>query len=244
MTQLASRPMAATMVGGQCACAAALRGTRISQQNRLRNTKYKVSFRPAARSQLARRLRRLHRHRHAPPPPPPPFAADTPHAQNSGSGTFDSVTVLFARIEGFTAWSASVTPDVAFYYLGIVFREFDFLAHKLGIYKLEASPCACDTTRSRLHFDPPHFFIRLPDRSGLLCAPTPARCVCALAAAHVRHAPADMAVCGLPEPARHATQPAARSPPRRLLDVSWPTAAPLTPTPRTNTHAPLAATTR
>lgn len=51
--------------------------------------------------------------------------------------SFPAVTIIFTDCVGFTAWSASVTPDVVFRVLGAMFREFDELAHTLGIFKVE-----------------------------------------------------------------------------------------------------------
>jgi class 3 adenylate cyclase len=52
--------------------------------------------------------------------------------------TFPAVTVLFSDIVGFTNWSANVPPEVVFRMLGSMFREFDQLAHRLGIFKARA----------------------------------------------------------------------------------------------------------
>jgi hypothetical protein len=53
--------------------------------------------------------------------------------------TFPSVTVLFSDVVGFTQWSSGVPPDVVFRVLGSMFAEFDALAHRLGIFKVETS---------------------------------------------------------------------------------------------------------
>ena len=49
--------------------------------------------------------------------------------------SFPAVTVIFTDCVGFTSWSATVTPEVVFRVLGAMFREFDELAHTLGIFK-------------------------------------------------------------------------------------------------------------
>jgi len=51
--------------------------------------------------------------------------------------TFPSVTVIFCDIVGFTAWSASVPPEIVFRFLGSLFSSFDVLADTRGLYKME-----------------------------------------------------------------------------------------------------------
>lgn len=50
---------------------------------------------------------------------------------------FLDTTVLFADIVGFTAWSSTREPSQVFQLLESVYREFDNLASKRGIYKVE-----------------------------------------------------------------------------------------------------------
>jgi Adenylate and Guanylate cyclase catalytic domain len=50
---------------------------------------------------------------------------------------FPSVTVLFADLVGFTAWSSTREPGQVFLLLESVFHEFDLIAKRRGVYKVE-----------------------------------------------------------------------------------------------------------
>jgi class 3 adenylate cyclase len=50
---------------------------------------------------------------------------------------FPSVTVLFADLVGFTAWSSTREPGQVFLLLESVFHEFDIIAKRRGVYKVE-----------------------------------------------------------------------------------------------------------
>jgi hypothetical protein len=59
---------------------------------------------------------------------------------------FPSVTVLFADISGFTAWSSSREPAQVFMLLETIYRSFDRIARKLVVFKV--SPCSLSLWRS------------------------------------------------------------------------------------------------
>jgi class 3 adenylate cyclase len=50
---------------------------------------------------------------------------------------FPDTTVLYADVVGFTAWSASRPPELVFVLLETLFGQFDRIAHRLGVYKVE-----------------------------------------------------------------------------------------------------------
>ena len=50
---------------------------------------------------------------------------------------FPHTTVLFADIAGFTAWSSEREPSQVFKLLESLYRKFDEVAHKLGVFKVE-----------------------------------------------------------------------------------------------------------
>lgn len=50
---------------------------------------------------------------------------------------FPSVTIMFADIAGFTAWSSAHTPQQVFQLLESLFGQFDRAANKLGVFKVE-----------------------------------------------------------------------------------------------------------
>ena len=50
---------------------------------------------------------------------------------------FPSVTIMFADIAGFTAWSSAHTPQQVFLLLESLFGQFDRAAKKLGVFKVE-----------------------------------------------------------------------------------------------------------
>jgi class 3 adenylate cyclase len=50
---------------------------------------------------------------------------------------FPDTTILYADIAGFTAWSSSRPPEQVFILLETIFRRFDRIAHRLGVYKVE-----------------------------------------------------------------------------------------------------------
>lgn len=73
----------------------------------------------------------------------PSAGGSAPHPAVSSSSAFggfiadsyQSATVIFADIVGFTEWSSSVTPSEVFRVLEAVFGEFDALAKSLGVFK-------------------------------------------------------------------------------------------------------------
>ena len=50
---------------------------------------------------------------------------------------FPETTIMFADIAGFTAWSAAREPTQVFQLLEAVYREFDSIAKRLKVYKVE-----------------------------------------------------------------------------------------------------------
>jgi class 3 adenylate cyclase len=50
---------------------------------------------------------------------------------------FPETTVLFSDIAGFTAWSSTRPPEEVFTLLESIFRAFDAIARRLGVYKVE-----------------------------------------------------------------------------------------------------------
>lgn len=50
---------------------------------------------------------------------------------------FPETTIMFADISGFTAWSSEREPCQVFYLLETLYRAFDHLASKLGVFKVE-----------------------------------------------------------------------------------------------------------
>jgi class 3 adenylate cyclase len=50
---------------------------------------------------------------------------------------FPSVTISFADIAGFTAWSSKREPHQVFQLLEKLYRAFDKIAHRLGVFKVE-----------------------------------------------------------------------------------------------------------
>jgi class 3 adenylate cyclase len=50
---------------------------------------------------------------------------------------FSECTILFADIAGFTAWASERDPIQVFELLEALYREFDSLAHRLGVFKVE-----------------------------------------------------------------------------------------------------------
>lgn len=61
-----------------------------------------------------------------------PYKYDAPIAD-----LFPETTVMFADIAGFTAWSSEREPSQIFYLLESVYRTFDSLATKFGVFKVE-----------------------------------------------------------------------------------------------------------
>lgn len=51
--------------------------------------------------------------------------------------TYDATTVLFADLSGFTRWSSSRTPEQVFAFLERIFGEFDTLAARRNVFKVE-----------------------------------------------------------------------------------------------------------
>jgi Adenylate and Guanylate cyclase catalytic domain len=50
---------------------------------------------------------------------------------------FPTATILFADIVGFTAWSSTREPPQVFVLLESIFHEFDTIAKRRGVYKVE-----------------------------------------------------------------------------------------------------------
>jgi len=50
---------------------------------------------------------------------------------------FPETTIMFADISGFTAWSSEREPSQVFYLLETLYRSFDQLASRLGVFKVE-----------------------------------------------------------------------------------------------------------
>ena len=63
---------------------------------------------------------------------------EPPCQPKSVTDLYPHCTVLYARIEGFTAWSSTRAPDQIFVLLEAIFCEFDFLAQQASIFKVEA----------------------------------------------------------------------------------------------------------
>uniref|UniRef100_A0A7S4P6U7 Guanylate cyclase domain-containing protein n=2 Tax=Guillardia theta TaxID=55529 RepID=A0A7S4P6U7_GUITH len=63
---------------------------------------------------------------------PSPFQFSAPIAD-----VFQSTTILFADIAGFTAWSSTHPPEHVFRLLESMYREFDLCAKERGVFKVE-----------------------------------------------------------------------------------------------------------
>lgn len=50
---------------------------------------------------------------------------------------FPSTTIMFADLKGFTAWSSTREPSQVFVLLETVYRAFDLIAKKRGVFKVE-----------------------------------------------------------------------------------------------------------
>ena len=50
---------------------------------------------------------------------------------------YDNTTVFFGDLAGFTKWSASRTPEQVFELLELLYRTFDRLAKRRGVFKVE-----------------------------------------------------------------------------------------------------------
>jgi class 3 adenylate cyclase len=50
---------------------------------------------------------------------------------------FHEVTILFADLVGFTAWSSTREPCQVFELLEIIFTQFDEIANRRGVYSVE-----------------------------------------------------------------------------------------------------------
>ena len=50
---------------------------------------------------------------------------------------FQETTIMFADISGFTAWSSEREPSQVFFPLETLYRAFDQLASRLGVFKVE-----------------------------------------------------------------------------------------------------------
>lgn len=50
---------------------------------------------------------------------------------------FPETTIMFADIAGFTAWSSEREPSQVFYLLETLYRAFDKIASRLGVFKVE-----------------------------------------------------------------------------------------------------------
>lgn len=63
---------------------------------------------------------------------------------------YPDTTVLFADVVGFTAWASVREPSQVFELLENVFRNFDEIARKLKVFKVEVSNS--DSIFSSFHF--------------------------------------------------------------------------------------------
>ena len=61
----------------------------------------------------------------------------TKHHSTNIADTFTDTTILFAEIHGFAAWSSQRDPQQVFTLLETLYREFDMLAKKARVYKIE-----------------------------------------------------------------------------------------------------------
>ncbi|OKH40565.1 adenylate/guanylate cyclase with GAF sensor(s) [[Phormidium ambiguum] IAM M-71] len=68
---------------------------------------------------------------------PEPIAQRLKLEQNTIADSFESVTVLFADLVGFTELSANTSPQQLVENLNIVFSEFDILAEQYGLEKIK-----------------------------------------------------------------------------------------------------------
>ena len=50
---------------------------------------------------------------------------------------YSDATVIFADIAGFTKWSSSREPEDVFFLLESLYKAFDEIAAKRGVYKIE-----------------------------------------------------------------------------------------------------------
>ena len=69
------------------------------------------------------------------------FLSGSPQANEQGQQSiadfFPHCTVLFADIEGFTAWSSSREPAQVFVLLQTVYQAFDLIAKRRKVFKVE-----------------------------------------------------------------------------------------------------------
>ena len=68
---------------------------------------------------------------------PQPIAERLKRGERALAERFDAVTVLFADLVGFTAWSATLSPEEVVNRLGRVFTEFDALTERHGLEKIK-----------------------------------------------------------------------------------------------------------
>ena len=87
---------------------------------------------PLAQSLLSDDSSRFTSYRH------PGLHREPPNQTKSVTDLYPNCTVLYSRIEGFTAWSSTRAPDQIFILLEAIFCEFDDLAQQASIFKVEA----------------------------------------------------------------------------------------------------------
>lgn len=56
---------------------------------------------------------------------------------------FPHTTIMFADIAGFTAWSSEREPSQVFKLLESLYKSFDGVARKLGVFKVETIGDCC-----------------------------------------------------------------------------------------------------
>ena len=68
-----------------------------------------------------------------------PFSSDTLVEDDSEpiAELFTDTTIMFGDIAGFTAWSSEREPTQVFLLLETIYRAFDSVAHRLGVFKVE-----------------------------------------------------------------------------------------------------------
>jgi class 3 adenylate cyclase len=65
---------------------------------------------------------------------------NTPTQRESGppiANKFPNATVFFADLAGFTKWSSTREPEQVFELLEAMFKQFDALALRRGVFKVE-----------------------------------------------------------------------------------------------------------
>lgn len=73
---------------------------------------------------------------------------------------FPNVSVVFADISGFTAWSSEREPSQVFQLLETVYQAFDKVAHRFGIFKVETI-CDCYVAAAGVPMHQPDHAVRV-----------------------------------------------------------------------------------